>query len=577
MSQNVKFFLNGTEFVPKDARDFAIKLDFTKSETTLLEVSTDRMRFELEAMDIVRNHLATLGPFEGIPLGIQIGGTMFDFYVDLSNQSSPALDAQTFIEASIRKRKGKDDFMRNAENTTFELLKRNGIILDSDILQTPYVIVKDDQPLTLIVLGISTYTIIKATIEQLRQTADAVAFLIKLVIPDFAGIVPVIKISEVVYYGLKVIFELAYTIALFLAIKNLIEQIVELVFPKIRYLGYMKIKRLLERVCQDQGYSFQSTVLDQYFGLSLLPAPRETRQAKWWQIDQSSLVQGFNKGYPTESDPTPTGGSLIKLISDMLNLEGRLIGNTFYMEDETYWQNQASLVVANNFNLQAENEDQVEIDTSQVFKRSSIVYARDVMDINTFDNIKGGAVEHQTDPVNVVNPDIVSITGSDLLRIPYSLATRKDELNFVEKIVNKIAQACDALTGSNLTSKVQNRIGVMQVSQQFFQNGKIMWIVGDRQPANYLDFISAQRIYLDRHVSLQVKNNMHRLKSNMPLQFTSSNLLQLLTNNYVPLETGEVVEFLTVDYIPERTQATVTYRYKTNDGFNTQTILVYED
>lgn len=570
----MQFFIDGVEFKPQNADSFAIKLDFTKSETTLLEVSTDRMRFELEAYNIIFNHLATIGPFEGIPLDLIVNSTTFNFFVDLEDN---LIEGTTFYEGTVKYRNGKDKFNTDAQYVTFERLRSDGIITDSDISETPYVIVKDDQALTLIVLGITTYSLVKAAVEQIRQTADAIAYLVKLAIPDLAGIVPVIKISEFVYYALKVIFELAYTIALFLAIKNMINQIMEIVFPKLRHLKYMKVKRLLECGCQKLGYTFQSTLLDQYFGLSLLPAPHETRQKNIWEYIQNTLTTAFNKGYPTESDSTPTLLGLFKFLEAYLNAETRVINGVVYLEDESYWYGQAAITIANNFNLQAENEDTTIIDTSTAFKRTFLSYARDVMDSNTFDNIHGSAIEKQTDPINVINADLVSIKGLNDGNIPFSLATRKNDFTAVEKVVKTLAHICDALVGSNLESKVNNRIGAMVVSNQFFANSKLMWIVGDRQPANYLDYIGTPALYLARHKQLEVSNYMFRRKENKPVQLTESGFLQLMSNNYAPLETGETVEMLIVDYIPGHVEATASYRYKSNDGFNTKTVDVYAD
>lgn len=570
----MQHFLNGIEFKPQNARDFAIKLDFTKSETTLLEVSTDRVVFELEPTSQIAQHLSTLGHFEGIPYDIKIGTKLFNFFVDL--QDNP-ISGTTFYEGTIKRRKGKDHFMEEADGTTWSVMRRDGAIADSDILETPCLIVKDDQALTIIVLGVTTYNLIKAAVEQVRATAEAIAFLIKLPIPDLAGIVPVIKVSEYVFYALKVIFELAYTIALFLAIKNMIDQIMEIVFPKLRYLKYMKLKTLLQRGCEYLEYGFQSSLLDQYFGLSVMPAPRETRDKKWWEYLQNTLTEGFNKGYPTDQDSISTVGAAFRFAEAYLNGETRVINEVVYFEDESYWQAQAALTIPNNFNLQEKNEDTDTIDMSTVFKRTSLVYQRDPMDTNTFDNIKGGAIEYQTEPINVVNPALVSIRGYNPGNIPFALATRKNDLTAVEKIVKTLAQIADTLVGSNLASKVQSRIGATVVSQQFFQVSKLMWIVGDRQPANYLDFIGAPALYNARHKQLEVSNNMYRIKPDMEIQFTEDNLEQMLENNFVPLETGEVVEVLTVDYIPERVKANVSYRYKSNDGFNTKTVLVYED
>lgn len=580
--QPYRILVKDLECLPENPEEFTVSINFVggedpQSNEPMLEISTNTLRFNTEVRDLVLTHRAIYGVMEGIPLTVVIGNTNFDFYIDLKDS---LIIGQTFVECSIKKRKGKDTFMRKANATTFELLRVKGFLPDSDIFQTPYVIIKDDQGLALLFLSITTYNIVKALIEQIRSTADAASDLIKLAIPDLAGPVPVIKFSEIAKYAMKLVFEIAYTVALIIALKALIEEILEIIYPKQRYLKYMKYKQLIQAFCNFQGVTFQSSVLDYYYGLSFLPAPHETRNKNIWEYLQSSLTESFNKGYPTDQDGIKTAGEAIQFIEAVLNLKGRVINNTFYLERESFYQDQAILTIASNFNLQDKNEDQITLDLSKMFKRKAIVYARDSMETNTFDNIKGGAYEVQTDPVLVENPDLVEITGSDIIRMPCSLATRKKDLSVVEKSAQKVAQAIDSIAGSNFAAKIQNRIGIMVVSQQFFQNSKLMWIVGDRQPANYLDFIGAKPLYVNNHSMDEVKNSMFTVKSGMPIAFTGTMLENLLLNlsaNYVPLETGEIAELLTLEFKPWRYEAVVDYRLPSNDGVNTKTIEVYED
>lgn len=572
----MEFYINDLQVEPVNAKDFTVKLDWTESVETELEVETDRLVFVTEAMDAILLHLATLGPFEGIPFGIKIGkpGKLFDFYLDLSDN---LILNDKSIECSVKKRKGKDKYIEDSDSTTFELLKKEGYITNADIQQTPYVIIRDDQLLTLLVLGLTTYSLVKAVIEQIRSTADAVSDLIALAIPDPAPPSVVIKISAYVKYALKLLFELAYTLALLLAIKNMVEQIVELVFPKLRYLKYMKVKKLMQAGCDKFGFNFQSSVLDQYFGLAVLPIPREQRQKSIDEYLQSSIPDAFNLGYPTESDTIPIHGQLRQAMESYLNVETRVVGNTVYMEDNSYWISQANLTIANNLNLQSIRENSWTLDTSQVNKRYSLAFSQDPMDTNTYDRIKGKAIEKQTEPVQVVNADLVSIPNAERRSIPFSLGARKGDLNWVEKQVKKIAHACDALTGSSFEAKVNNRKGVLRISQQFFGTTKLLWIVGDRQPENYLSVIGAPAVYNARHISTQAKFKTYRRKSETAVQFTEDNFQSVLNNKFVNLEGSEVIELKTLSYTPRRVDANVTYRVHSNDGFNTKTITVYED
>lgn len=570
----MEFYINDLRCEPKNAEEFTISLDWTDSAEVDLQVTTDRLVFVTEARDEILKHLATYGCFEGIPFGVKIGSQLFDFYLDLSDNLTLK---DTTIECTVKKRKGKDKYIKESDSTTFELLKSQGWITNADIQQTPYVIIKDDQLLTLIVLGFTTYTLIKALIEQIRQTADAVSDLVALAIPDPAPPTVVIKVSAYVKYALKVLFELAYTIALLLAVKNMVEQIVELIFPKLRYLKYMKVKKLLQAGCAKFGYNFQSSVLDQYYGLAVLPIPRETRTKSWDEYFQSSIPDAFNKGYPTESDTTPTHGQLRQFVEAYLNVSTIVIGNTVYMEDDSYFANLANLTVANNFNLQSIRENSWTIDTSQANKRYSISFSQDPMDTNTYDRIQGKAIELNTEPVNSANPYLVSIPNADIRFLPFSLAARKGDLNWIEKQVKKVAKACDTLTGSNFESKVNNRKGVIRISQQFFGTTKLLWIVGDRQPENYLSIIGAPAVYNARHTGNQTKNKVYRRKSETGVQLTEENFTTALNNKFVNLENYGVIELEKLTYTPRQVTGTITYKVPSNDGFNTKTVQVYAD
>jgi hypothetical protein len=571
----MEFHFQGLQFEPTNANEFTVEIDWTQENERVLEVATDRLVFVMEARDYILNHLANIGAFEGIPLGIKIGTQLFNFFVDLSDN---LILNDTTIEATIKKRKGKDKYIDDSDSTTFALLKSQGFISDSDMINTPLIVVKDDQLITLIVLGLTSFTFLKATFEQIRKTADLAKDLVMGAIPDPvlpAGVV--IKVSFWVGYALKVLFELAYTIALFLALKNLVEQIVELIFPKLRYLKCMKVKKLMEAGCAKFGYSFQSTILDQYYGLAVLPIPRETRTKTFWDFLQSSIPEAFNLGYPTESDTIETHGKLRQAMESYLNVGSVVMNDTVFMEDETYWQNQANTIIASNLNLQSIRENSWTLDTSGVNKRYSLAFSQDPMDLNSYDRVVGKAIEVQTEPIQVVNADLVSIPNAERRSIPFALGARKGELNWIEKQVKKVAQACDALTGSNFVAKVDNRKGVLQISQQFFGTTKLLWIVGDRQPDGYLDIIGAPSVYNDRHITTQSTYQTFRKKAENATQFTETNFQQVLNNKYVLLESGETVELLTLSYTPRAVTANITYRIKSNDAFNTKTITVYED
>lgn len=569
-----RLFINDVEGYPLDREALTFSVDFVGNDENNdgIQVSTSRLRFANEMRDEILRSVDQLGYFEGIPVYIIIDSVTFEFFIDVQDNFKRT---ETYVECSIKKRYGLDTFKRNASSTTFELLNFKGLITSADMIEVPYLIIRDDQPLTLLLLSITTYNVTKALIEQVMETAKSISKLTALLAPDFNAGGPVIKLGAIIEQALRVLFMIAYTIALIIALKALIEQICEIIFPKLRYLKAMKLKRLIEIGCQYLGYTLKSSLLDAEFGLTFLPVPHQSRQKNIWEYLQSSLPESFNKGYPTDLDAFQTVQGAIEFVEAFFHVKSRPIGNVLYIEEEEYFQNLAATTIANNFNNQSENENEYSFDFSRITKRGGFVYARDVMDLNTFDKIKGGGYEVTTEAVNFQNKDLSNIKGENIVNLNVSLGARKNDYTFQEKQVLKLAKIFDKITNSNTSGKfANNRLGVLVVSQQFFANSKLLWLVGNKQPSNFTDFLGAGKVYNKYHSKYLLQIGMLRLQ--MPIQFTGEMLLQILNNNYVPLETGGVPEILGLDYTPWTATAVVDERINII-ATNLKILPVYED
>ena len=124
-----------------------------------------------------------------------------------------------------------------------------------------------------------------------------------------------------------------------------------------------------------------------------------------------------------------------------------------------------------------------------------------------------------------------------------------------------------------LVSQVQGRIGVLQLSQQYFTVSKLMYTVGGKQPLNYLTKIGANVIYQNYHAINQVKANFKKIYDD-PVRFSTFNFEDILENNYITDQDGNSLEILTLEWINEAKEAQITYAEKSNEGDNTKTILI---
>jgi hypothetical protein len=174
-----------------------------------------------------------------------------------------------------------------------------------------------------------------------------------------------------------------------------------------------------------------------------------------------------------------------------------------------------------------------------------------------------------------VNPDLVLIKGLVKKEFPFALGSRKAELNFIEKLFKPFAALADGLTGSNLVAKINARVGVLQISQQYFGVTKLLYTVGTsgRQPVNYLDLIGAEHSYQNYHAINQVKENFKKVY-NAEIPFSTSNFETLLENNYVTDQDGTPLEVLNLEWTNHSKIATIEYAILSGEGFNTKTILI---
>jgi hypothetical protein len=167
----------------------------------------------------------------------------------------------------------------------------------------------------------------------------------------------------------------------------------------------------------------------------------------------------------------------------------------------------------------------------------------------------------------------VSIKGLQDVNIPYALGVRKNRLNFIENLFKIFAEIIDGLTlgATNLVGKINNRVGVLQVSQQFYSVTKMLYLVNDKQPTNYVELISAAKLWDNYHYINQIQLNDFQVRSDVRTRISSQDFVSLLTNNFAEVD-GEVVEILRIEWIDEKSFCLISYKKPfnySNDKVNT--------
>ena len=555
----MRHFLNDIEIAPRNLQDIGFISDWS-GRPAELQLNVDKIVLPREGKEIIEAHVQQLGVFEGIPYRVEMApGLSVQYYVDLTEE---AIYRDHEIEVKIKQRLGMDSFWEKANGTSFELMRNRGVVFN--FIKVPYVIIKDDQVALGLTLGVSLYVMTQQTINAIQQTVALTAAFIQAVTPN-ATVPPLPPLGAILALAIQLAAQIAYTVALLLATVKLAQQFFELLFPKVRYYDACKVKELISKGCQYLGYTFTSTLLDSLPGLTILPVPLVKQKNSIFDYIQNDLNFAFTKGYPTAQDTTPTLGALIEAIETQFNAKTKILNGAVQLERRDYWQGVTPNQIVPALVVQDDRVDEYTLNTDEIWKRYYIHYQVDYADIHTLDFYDPTDAEYSTEPTTIVNADLVSIKGLNDVNIPFALGVRKGNLNWLEKTAKALFNLIDTVTGifgggTNFAGQIQSRIGVLQIGQQFFGVSKMLYVGSDgKQPAGYVNKISARRIYENFHSINQIQNNDFEIRKSVRCAITNLDFVNLLNNNYADVN-GELVEVLRVEFLDETCYAEITYK-----------------
>lgn len=541
----IDVLINGQSGLVRDIENIGFKSVFAR-EFNELELTTDTISLVLGSTTLIYQHIQTYGCEVGMPCTIVDETASYDYIIDLTQKP---IFSERGIDVKIRKRKGKGLFMDNALGSTFESLRAQGVVYPS--FTTPYVIIKDNQFEQGLTLSISIFSMVQATAQAVKDTISLSY--------ELAGAIGSLSPALIIAAGLKLAAQLVYDFVIFKALLDLTKRFKELIFPKIRYLNACTVFELINQSCINLGYTFKSNLLSTLGGLSILPVPLQKTNKSIFNFKQDDLNSAFNKGYPTASDSVPTLGLLIQAIELTFNASMRVVDGVVQIERRDYWATIPSVNITPALNDQEKRQDVYSLNTDEAWSRYFIQYQTDFSDLNTLNELTGTYREIGAKNTNLPSADLNLLKGLKQVDIPFSLVSRKEEYSFIEKLALELFIIIDALTGLNTASIIQNRIGVAQFSQQFFENTKLLYIVNSKQPSNYLDYIGATALYNNYHSIEEITNVSFREYDGAPVIINFAQYQQLLNNNYITID-GISCEVVDMEYIPYHSKAIINYR-----------------
>lgn len=570
-------YINNIQITPRNRTEIGIISDFSGNPEEL-SLNTETIILPREAKDIVDQHIASVGLFQGIPYKITMdGGVSLDYFIDLTDGVKVR---QHEIEVKLKRRRFLDDFRSQANGLSFEYMVSQGV--QYPIRQVPYFVVKDNQLEQTLQLAIVTYIMTKELIQAVRDTATAIANVVESATP-IAGLSPAgpvisYNIGAIIRASLLAVAQILYTAALLVAVIKLGGQILATMFPpKRNFLGTRFID-LLEKSCEFMGYTFASSTIDRKWVLCPVPLVRDADSI--FDKVVSAVSPAYNTGYPSASDTTPTLGTFIDALEIMFNARLIVQNNQVRIERRDWLQNQSTSNLIPSLSLQADRDDEYTYLTEggEVWKRYYIHYQTDFTDLHTCEGEVYGAhdVEFSTEPLfPVTDSQLLTIRGLNDVAIPFALARRKDKLTIVEALAKGLLAVVDGVTGifgggTSFVAQINSRKDAIRISQQYFAVTKVMYAVegefqtgGFVQRPDYLNYCGARALWDGYHYINDIAQNDWILRENVRVRLTAQEFVTLQSNNFVLLD-GVAVEILKIEWIDEKSWAQISYRTRGN-------------
>lgn len=565
----MRHFLNNIEISPRNRNEIGVVADFS-GNPEFVRLNVDSVILPREANELIRNHIANVGLFEGIPYDIETGGVTLQYYVDLIDGVKVR---EREIEVKLKKRNALDNFKERADGTSFELMLSKGVIFETS--KVPFFVIKDNQGELMLNVAITGYIMGQALIEATHDVAQAFNQLQGALLPDTTlGF----NWGLVLESALNLIIKLAYWLALVIIVTQLAKEMFNVLFPAKKFLKASYFTELLTKGCEYLGFTFESDLFAQFPHYALMPVPltRERESIFGTKTFNNLAILPFSKGVPTSSDSVSTLGQFIDSLELMFNAQLIVRNGIVRIERRDWLQNQTINVIEPALSLQADRDNEYTYNTDEIWKRYYIHYSLDYSDLHSVDGVTydNHDAEYSTEPsFPITNSDLITIKGLNDVPIPYSLGARKSKLNIVELLAKDLFANFDAVINffggsSNFEAQIDSRKDCLQISQLYFSTTKVLYgQTGAIKPnqliqeQNYFDYVSAKAMWNNFHKINEIQQNDFKLIENTRLMLSHSEFVTLLDNNFAEIN-GVLSEILKIEWIDEQSFAQITYKQR---------------
>lgn len=612
-----KFYINNSEVLPpKNWQEIAIELNYGKDQFPQGNtISITDFEWVRENYDLFIKHIADgltggVGIFEAPPLRIDLTDgittkTVFSGYVDLTNLK---VKDRIKVTAKATSQSTVDWVNEVANGFTFEYLAKGLKVGDKGFISSdlykfmPYV--NNSVPnypqaaITSLMAFNLIQTIWKETVELYNLVVDAAN--------------PFTTANAI----LQLIAKIAYLILMTIIWVKIVSDIFKFVISPVKYHAGMLVKDLMAKACEYLGLTFKSDIWEigsPFYNEIIIPE-------KFYSAISKTDIQilGFLAPDKNEQDGFFKGtfGALLDKMKTKYNAK-IIVTN----DKELIFIRKDKNALPADYQLADYYQPEYTYNTDE-FKSSVLIeYALDATDTNTYQNYKGTIYEAITLPKVVNNQANVMGRGLNTVSIGFARASTKTELtvpeiilrdflilfedlaNVLIKIINVITDAVNealdlvetifsffgidlnippipVLEKIDLSSKIENRIGMMMLSNDHFNTAKVLILQEGSEPKyNKInpsnDSVESAKkhfdlfYYVNSFVPQQLNpaytdrpfGNQYKIKDFANIPFVWEDYLKVSANNRIYDSKGDVAIVESLKFYPAKQKADSKVRF----------------
>jgi hypothetical protein len=431
----VSYFIAGQEVhQPINYPELSIELNYDKDDSLNQAVSLTEFEWGVgskidgdDAAKLINDYLNNGNVFEGLPIQVELTNNstsyiIFDGYLDASKA---IYECDKVIVQGVQK-KNIDWINEVFDSKSFRYIyEKEGIILDSDFVNVPYVLSSIPNGYDSLLASISLFFVVRTILTEIEGIKRDTVGVGALAWEDVA----------------KLVFRVIYIIGLLILLVKLVLEIIDLLIQPIKYHAAMSELKHLQRACESFGFTFKSSILENAPYNKSYIIPEKYNMEVGTTNNGNYLFGNKNKTTINTGFFNGTVGDLFRILKRKYNAKIIIDGDILRLERRDFPNS------SNNYIIPPVDQDAFTLNSDELKSNYVVRFQTDTNDRNTLQDFEGTVTQVTTTPI-AGRTDYTILSGLQEENIDFARASIKDSYTNVELIVRAILQQFDAVVNT---------------------------------------------------------------------------------------------------------------------------------